>query len=116
MVLGHTEGHTDTHFQMLRPTLQSKAAKLIVSWREARNSIRRLVTGGTGRDGAAGAAAPNTKLSITRSFFELQSPDFAWKLIWTVQTNFEKILKITMSAKKQNGCQIAKLSLTHSFL
>ena len=24
-----------------------------------------------------------TKLSITRSFLELQSPDFAWKFVWT---------------------------------
>ena len=27
----------------------------------------------------------NTKLSITQSFFELQTPDFAWKFVWTVQ-------------------------------
>ena len=27
------------------------------------------------------------QLSITRSFLELQSPDFAWKFVWTVQTN-----------------------------
>ena len=39
-----------------------------------------------------------TKLSITRSFFELQSPDFAWKFIWTVWTTFDK----------QNGHQITK--------
>ena len=25
--------------------------------------------------------APNTKLSITHSFFELQCPDFAWKFV-----------------------------------
>ena len=31
--------------------------------------------------------APNTKLSITHLFLELQSPDFAWKFVWTVQTN-----------------------------
>ena len=46
------------------------------------------------------------KLSITRSFLELQSPDFAWKFVWTVQTNF----------KKQNSRQIAKLFITRSFL
>ena len=37
-------------------------------------------------------AAPNTKLSITHSFFELQTPDFAWKFIWTVQPN-DKVQK-----------------------
>ena len=29
------------------------------------------------RDGSA----PNTKLSITHSFFELHTPDFAWKFV-----------------------------------
>ena len=28
--------------------------------------------------------------AVTQPFFELQTPDFAWKFIWTVQTNFEK--------------------------
>ena len=51
--------------------------------------------GGGAGGGAAPQAphAPNTKLSITHSFFELQSPDFAWKFVWTVRTNFEKNLK-----------------------
>ena len=26
----------------------------------------------------------------TPSFFELQTPDFAWKFIWTVQISYEK--------------------------
>ena len=30
----------------------------------------------------------NTKLSITRSFFELDTPDFAWKFVWTVRTKY----------------------------
>ena len=30
---------------------------------------------------------------ITEPFFELQTPDFAWKFVWTVWTNFDKILK-----------------------
>ena len=35
-----------------------------------------------GRSGAArSGTAPNAKLSITHSFFELQTPDFAWKFI-----------------------------------
>ena len=46
------------------------------------------------------------KLCITRSFLELQSPNFAWKLVWIVQ-------KIS---EKQNGRQITKLSITRSFL
>ena len=29
---------------------------------------------------------------ITQPFFELQTPDFAWKLIWTVQPN-DKVQK-----------------------
>ena len=32
--------------------------------------------------------AENTKLSITRSFFELETPDFAWKFVWTVQIKY----------------------------
>ena len=27
---------------------------------------------------------------ITQPFFELQTPDFAWKFVWTVPTNYEK--------------------------
>ena len=35
--------------------------------------------------------------AITRSFFELQTPDFAWKFVWTVPTNYEK-----KNCKKKN--------------
>jgi len=28
--------------------------------------------------------------AITQPFFELQTPDFAWKFVWTVPTNYEK--------------------------
>ena len=28
--------------------------------------------------------------AITRPFFELQTPDFAWKFVWTVPTNYTK--------------------------
>ena len=35
--------------------------------------------------------------AITRPFFELQPPDFAWMFIWTIQTNYQK-----MAAKSQN--------------
>ena len=34
--------------------------------------------------------ARNIKFSITHSFFELQTPDFAWKFIWKVRTNYKK--------------------------
>ena len=44
----------------------------MISWREAHSSTGRLVTGMAWD----GSAATNTKLSITRSFLELQSPDF----------------------------------------
>ena len=32
--------------------------------------------------------AENTKLSITRLFFELETPDFAWKFVWTIPTKY----------------------------
>ena len=28
--------------------------------------------------------------AITQPFFELQPPDFAWKFVWTVPTNYAK--------------------------
>ena len=28
--------------------------------------------------------------AITQPFFQLQTPDFAWKFVWTVPTNYEK--------------------------
>ena len=33
-----------------------------------------------------------TKVLITQSFLELQTPDFAWKFVWTVPTH--KLYKI----------------------
>ena len=33
--------------------------------------------------------------AITQPFFELQPPDFAWKFVWTVPTNYEKKFVIT---------------------
>ena len=84
------------------------AIKLVIIWREERSSIRRLVTGtdGTERHGME----PNTKLCITRSFLELQSPDFAWQFVWTVWTNSKNKMatKTKMAAKKQNGRQKTK--------
>ena len=57
----------------------------LISWHEGRSSIGRLVTG-KGRQGNVG---PNIKLSITHSFFELQTPDFAWKFVWIFRTNYK---------------------------
>jgi len=31
----------------------------------------------------------STKVLITQPFFELQTPDFAWKFIWTVEPNYK---------------------------
>ena len=45
----------------------------IISWREAHSSTGRLVTGG------GGAGGGNTKLTITRSIFELEARNFACK-------------------------------------
>jgi len=61
------------------------SAFVIFSWREAHSSICRLVTG------SEAPPAPNTKLSITSSFFELQVPDFARKFVWTVWTKYKSI-------------------------
>ena len=32
--------------------------------------------------------AENSKVSITHSFFELETPDFAWKFVWTVRKKY----------------------------
>ena len=60
----------------------SKALILIISeemdvfsWREARSSTGRLVTGSAG----VGSAEQKTKSSITRSIFELEARNFACK-------------------------------------
>ena len=41
----------------------------------------------------------NTKLTITLSFFKLQSPDFAWKFIWTEWINNKMAEKIKWQPK-----------------
>jgi len=48
----------------------------------------------TSKIGGNSGMAENTKLTITRSFFELETPDFAWMFMWTVQTKYkhEKVL------------------------
>ena len=54
--------------------------ELFIIWREA-------LYVGWSQEGRHGTCPANTKLSITHSFLELQSPDCAWKFIWTVQKN-----------------------------
>ena len=51
---------------------------------------------------------PNTKLSITRSFFELQSSDFAWKFVWTVRIRYEstKVQEVQKSTKSTKVLKI----------
>ena len=50
-----------------------------ISWREVHSSTGRLVTGGGGT-----AVVQKTKLSITRSIFELEARNVAWKFVWIV--------------------------------
>ena len=40
--------------------------------------------------------------AITQPFFELQTPDFAWKFIWTVQPN-EKVQKYKNEKNTKNA-------------
>merc|ERR1712030_6946 len=45
----------------------------------------------------------STKVLITQPFFELQTPDFAWKFIWTVKPN-DKVQKY----KKYESTKVQK--------
>ena len=51
---------------------------------------------------------------ITQSFFELQTPDFAWKFMCTVQPN-EKVQKYKKykNAKVQKGQKMKKKMVKH---
>ena len=46
----------------------------------------------------------STKVLITQSFFELKTPDFAWKFIWTVQPSdkVQKYKKYKIVQKSKN--------------
>ena len=52
------------------------------------------------------ARGQNTKLSITQSFFELQTPNLAWKFVWTVQPT-DKVQKVATRQKtiKMQKCK-----------
>ena len=41
----------------------------------------------------------STKVLITQSFLELQTPDFAWNFIWTVQTNDGEKIHVTREVR-----------------
>merc|ERR1719219_1792733 len=53
--------------------------------------------------------------AITQPFFELQTPDFAWKFVWIVQINYKstKVQKVQKSTKKYIS---TKVLITQSFL
>ena len=40
------------------------------------------------------------ELAITQPFFELQTPDFAWKFVWIVSANFEQNANFQKKIKK----------------
>ena len=49
--------------------------------------------------------------AITQPFFELQTPDFAWKFVWIVQINYKstKVQKVQKKYKK-----VHKYKSTHN--
>ena len=49
----------------------------------------------------------STKVLITQSFFELQTPDFVWKFIYGLSNQVMKY-KSTKSTKVQNSTEIQK--------
>ena len=52
------------------------------------------------------------EFAVTQPFFELQTPDFAWKFVWIVSANFEP--KCTFSKKglkNEKGTKSTKMNL-----
>ena len=47
------------------------------------------------------------ELAITQPFFELHTPDFAWKFIWIFSTNFEQNGNLQKHVKSRN-CEFFK--------
>ena len=45
--------------------------------------MRNFFWSGASEGGCSGASGGKSAI------FEIQTPDFAWKLVWTVQTNYE---------------------------
>merc|ERR1712105_537895 len=54
------------------------------------------------RDRRRRGTAEITKLSITHSFFELETPDLAWKFVWTIRTKYKTYKKFFKSTKVQS--------------
>ena len=59
----------------------------------------------------------STKVLITQPFFELQTPDFAWKFIWTVQPNdkvqkYKKYKKLQIVQKSTENTKSTKIQKT----
>ena len=61
------------------------------------------------------ARGQNTKLSITQSFFELQTPDFAWKFVWTAHRDLCKKLNFRDSKILKLG-KMKVMAITCPFL
>ena len=55
-----------------------------------------------------------TKLSIMRSFFELETPDFAWKFVRTVRIKYKTYKKFLISTKVQSTQTSVILELQNS--
>merc|ERR1712105_486213 len=57
--------------------------------------------------------------AITRSFFELQTPDFAWKFVWTVRKNTRNTRNTINTRKYQKIPKMPEISeisdITRSF-
>merc|ERR1712030_262560 len=53
-----------------------------------------------------------TKVLITQPFFEVQTPDFAWKFIWIVEPN-DKVQKTTQKSTKIQKRKNAKKCKKH---
>ena len=63
------------------------------------------------RDGRRSETAENIKLSITRSFFELETPNLAWKFGWTIRTKYKTYKKFLKSTKVQSTYNSASYRL-----
>ena len=59
----------------------------------------RLKRGSQGRQG------------VTQPFFELHIPDFAWKFIWIVSTNFEQNENLQKIKKRKKYKRTKKIKL-----
>ena len=54
-----------------------------------------------------------TKLSITRSFFELETPDLAWKFVWNIRTKYKPYKKFFKKYKSTHNSASYRLQILH---